>query len=83
MTDWKVNKAGQVVLCPLTAYRISTMDEQQGICIRLEFVRSPTQLRRKPDAVQLVVSIDGAESLQGTLGAAIDKLRGTQGNAKH
>jgi hypothetical protein len=51
--------------------------------MRLEFVRSPDQLRKKSDALQLVLSVDAAESLQQTLGAAINRIREAQYLSHH
>ena len=70
--EWSTNKAGQITLCPLVAYRITTIDEQLAICVRLEFIRSPDRIAKKPEALQLVMSPAAAESFRATLGAAID-----------
>jgi hypothetical protein len=72
--EWSTNNAGHVTLCPLVAYRITTIDEQAAICVRLEFVRSPDRVRKKPEAIQLVMSPAAAESLRATLGAAVDRI---------
>ena len=72
--EWSTNKAGQITLCPLVAYRITTIDEQLAICVRLEFIRSPGRIAKKPEALQLVMSPAAAESFRATLGAAIDRF---------
>jgi len=80
---WSTNKAGQITLCPLVAYRVTTIDGQQAICVRLEFVRAPGRIGKKPEAVQLVMSPAAAEGFRATLGVAIDCVGRDSAGSKH
>ena len=80
---WSTNKAGQITLCPLVAYRVTTIDGQQAICVRLEFVRAPGRIGKKPEAVQLVMSPAAAEGFRATLGVAIDRVGRGSAGSKH
>ena len=61
MGDTKV-QGGPDNVVPPVAYRITTIDEQLAICVRLEFIRSPDRIAKKPEALQLVMSPAAAES---------------------
>jgi hypothetical protein len=70
MAEWSKNAAGQITLCPLVGYVVNTISEM-ALCVRLEYIQSKEQLDGTPDAVQLVMTPEAAESLIGALRGAI------------
>ena len=70
MAEWSKNAAGQIILCPLVGCVVNTISEM-ALCVRLEYIQSREQLSQKPDAVQLVMTPEAAESLVNALRGAI------------
>lgn len=61
-TDWSKDNSGLITVCPLAGYETAVFAGMGGV-LRLEFVRTPDQLGKHHESLQLGMTLDQAKEL--------------------